>query len=109
MTTIGRRSAQERSVILGYLEDGPDLVTLAMNGWDEGHSSWWLNFEAQPDAVVRLAGQHPRPVRAHSAVGDERERLWRRWAAVDPYLDAFARRRSTETPVVILGPRDRTA
>ena len=109
LTTIGRRSAQERSVILGYLEDGPDLVTLAMNGWDEGHPSWWLNLEAQADAVVRLAGQHPRPVRARSALGDERDRLWQRWAAVDPDLDAFARRRSTETPVVVLEPRDPTA
>ena len=35
MTTIGRRSGQERAVILGYIEDGPNLVTLAMNGWAE--------------------------------------------------------------------------
>jgi deazaflavin-dependent oxidoreductase (nitroreductase family) len=65
LTTIGRRSGQERSVIIGYIEDGPNLVALAMNGWDEGHPSWWLNLEAHPDAVVRLARQHPRPVRAH--------------------------------------------
>jgi hypothetical protein len=25
-------------VILGYLEDGPNLVTLAMNGWGEGET-----------------------------------------------------------------------
>jgi hypothetical protein len=34
LTTIGRRSGQERSVILGYFDDGPNLVTMAMNGWD---------------------------------------------------------------------------
>ena len=55
LTTIGRRSGQERSVIIGYLEDGPDLVSIAINGWDEGHPAWWLNLEAHPDAVVRLA------------------------------------------------------
>ena len=69
LTTIGRKSGQERSVIIGYLEDGPNLVALAMNGWDEGHPSWWLNLEAHPDAVVRLADQHPRPVRARPAAG----------------------------------------
>ena len=37
LTTIGRKSGQERSVIVGYLEDGPNLVAIAMNGWDEGH------------------------------------------------------------------------
>jgi F420H(2)-dependent quinone reductase len=36
LTTVGRTSGQERSVIIGYLEDGPDLFTLAMNGWQEG-------------------------------------------------------------------------
>ena len=64
LTTVGRTSGQDRTVLVGYLEDGPRLVGLAMNGWDEGHPSWWLNLEAHPDAVVRLAGQPPRPVRA---------------------------------------------
>jgi F420H(2)-dependent quinone reductase len=36
LTTIGRRSGKERSAILGYYEDGPNLVTLAMNGWADG-------------------------------------------------------------------------
>jgi deazaflavin-dependent oxidoreductase (nitroreductase family) len=64
LTAIGRKSGQERSVIIGYVEDGPNLVAIAMNGWDEGHPSWWLNLPAHPDAVVRLAGQAPRRVRA---------------------------------------------
>jgi F420H(2)-dependent quinone reductase len=108
LTTVGRTSGQPRPVIIGYLEDGPDLVALAMNGWDEGHPAWWLNLEAHPDAVVRLDGQDPRPVRAHRATGEERSRLWRRWAAVNQDLDAYAGRRSTETPVVVLEPAART-
>lgn len=104
LTTTGRKSGQQRSVIVGYLEEGRSLVTLAMNGGDEGHPAWWLNLQAHPDAVVRLARQQPRPVRARAAVGEERTRLWQRWAAVDPDLGAHAGRRSTETPVVILEP-----
>jgi deazaflavin-dependent oxidoreductase (nitroreductase family) len=87
LTTIGRKSGKERSVIIGYVEEGPNLVALAMNGWDEGHPSWWLNLEAHPDAVVRLAGQHQRPVCARPAAEDERARLWQRWVAVDPQID----------------------
>jgi F420H(2)-dependent quinone reductase len=109
LTTIGRKSGQPRSVIIGYLHDGPNLVALAMNGWDEGHPAWWRNLEAHPDAVVRLARQQPRPVRARACVGEERARLWRRWVVVDPRLEAFAGRRSTETPVVVLEPREGTA
>jgi deazaflavin-dependent oxidoreductase (nitroreductase family) len=108
LTTVGRKSGQERSVILGYVEDGPNLVVLAMNGWDEGHPSWWLNLEAHPDAVVRLAGQQAHPVRALPVAGEERDRLWQRFVAVQPQLDGYAGRRSTETPVIVLEPRDGT-
>jgi hypothetical protein len=30
LTTVGRRSAQTRNAILGYFDDGPNLVTMAM-------------------------------------------------------------------------------
>ena len=106
LTTVGRKSGQERSVIVGYLEDGPNLVLLAMNGWDEGHPAWWLNLRAHPDAVVRLAGQPARPVRALEAEGSDRDRLWQRWAAVNPELDDYASLRSTQTPVIVLEPRE---
>jgi deazaflavin-dependent oxidoreductase (nitroreductase family) len=106
LTTVGRTSGRERSVIVGYIEDGSNLVTLAMNGWDEGDPAWWLNLEAHPDAVVRLPSQDPRPVRARPAAGEERDRLWQRWVTVDPQHDAYAGRRSTETPVVVLEPSD---
>jgi deazaflavin-dependent oxidoreductase (nitroreductase family) len=109
LTTIGRKSGQRRSVIVGYIEDGPNLVVLAMNGWDEGHPSWWLNLEAHPDAEVRLARQPARPVRASAAAGSERDRLWQRWAEVDEGLDGYAGLRSTVTPVVVLEPLEASA
>jgi deazaflavin-dependent oxidoreductase (nitroreductase family) len=104
LTTTGRRTGVERSVILGYVEDGPDLVTLAMNGWADGEPAWWLNLQARPDATVVLA-DGPRRVRARAAEGDERSRLWARWREIDARLDAYAALRSSETAVVILRPR----
>jgi deazaflavin-dependent oxidoreductase (nitroreductase family) len=84
----------------------PILVAIAMNGWDEGQPAWWRNLEAHPDAVIRLPHE-PLPVRARPSVGDERERLWKRWVSVDPRVDAYAARRSTDTPVIVLEPRSR--
>ena len=49
LRTVGRRSGKERTAILGYFEDGPDLVTMAMNGWADPEPAWWLNLQAQPE------------------------------------------------------------
>jgi deazaflavin-dependent oxidoreductase (nitroreductase family) len=103
---VGQRSGKERDVIVGYLEDGADLVVLAMNGWDEGHPAWWLNLEAHPDATVRVAHEAPRPVHARLATGEERARLWERWTAIEPEIDAFADLRRVETPIVVFEPRE---
>ena len=104
LTTVGRRTGQERSVMVGYFEDGPNLVTMAMNGWGEGEPAWWLNLQAHPDVQVDLT-DGPREVTGRAAEGDERERLWARWGEIDKNLDGYAARRSTETAVVVLEPR----
>jgi len=104
LRTIGRRTGEERSAILGYYEDGPNLVTLAMNGWGEDEPAWWLNLRARPDATVDLVGG-TRPVRARAAEGEERARLWARWRDVGDDVDAYATLRLSETAVVILEPR----
>jgi deazaflavin-dependent oxidoreductase (nitroreductase family) len=103
LTTIGRRTDQERSVILGYFEDGPNLVTMAMNGWADDEPAWWLNLQAQPEASVDLADGR-RTVRGRAAEGEERSRLWARWREIDTNLDAYAALRSAETAVVVLEP-----
>ena len=107
LATMGRRSGQPRIAIIGYYEDGPNLVTLAMNGWGRSEPAWWLNLQAQPDTTVGLA-DGPRAVRARAATGAERERLWARFADFPGWgddIDALAMRRPAETAVVVLEPR----
>ena len=60
LKTVGRRSGKERTASLGYFEDGPNLVTMAMNGWASGEPAWWLNLQAHPDATVDLRTDHAR-------------------------------------------------
>ena len=102
LRTVGRRTGEERIAILGYFDDGPNLVTLAMNGWADPEPAWWLNLLAHPDATVDLH-DGSRSVTGRAASGDERERLWARWVG---YGDGdYAALRSRETAVVILEPR----
>jgi F420H(2)-dependent quinone reductase len=107
LRTIGRRSGAPRVAIIGYYEDGPNLVTLAMNGWGRSEPAWWLNLQAQPDTTVGLA-DGSRAVRARAATGAERDRLWARFADFPGWgddIDALATRRSSETAVVVFEPR----
>ncbi len=104
LTTTGRRTGHERAVILGYFEDGPNLVTMAMNGWADSEPAWWLSIQAQPDAMV-VVRDGRRLVHARAAHGDGRSRLWSRWREIDTRLDDLAALRSSETAVVILEPR----
>jgi deazaflavin-dependent oxidoreductase (nitroreductase family) len=105
LATTGRRSGRPRRVLVGYVEDGDNLVTMAMNGWGAAEPAWWLNLQADPEATVQTR-DGVRPVRARRARGPERERLWSRWAELDQNLDAYAARRPNETAVVVFEPRE---
>ena len=107
LTTRGRRSGEQRSVIVGYYEDGPNLVTMAMNGWGPAEPAWWLNLQAHPDAIVELADGTDREVLGRAAAGADRDRLWQRWREFDERLDGWAERRARETSVVVLEPAPR--
>jgi len=106
LRTVGRRSGRERAAILGYHQDGENLVTLAMNGWAAPEPAWWLNLQAHPEATVELK-DGPRDVRARAAAGEERQRLGSLLASRSGYgnMDGYAGRRPSGTAVVVLEPR----
>ena len=68
--------------MLGYFEDGPNLVTMAMNGWGDAEPAWWLNLQAHPETVVELK-EGKRAVSGRAATPEERPRLWARWGEFD--------------------------
>ncbi len=107
LNTIGRRTGRARPVIVGYFEDGPNLVTMAMNGWGDAEPAWWLNLQAHPDVTVDMV-DGSRQVTGRAARGDERDRLWAQWQQIDKNLDAYAARRSMQTTVVVLEPLGRS-
>lgn len=104
--TVGRRSGKQRNTMLGYFEDGSNLVTLAMNGWGKAEPAWWLNLQSDPAATVELPDGR-REVRARAATGAERERLWatfRDYPGWGADIGALAAHRPGETAVVVFEP-----
>jgi deazaflavin-dependent oxidoreductase (nitroreductase family) len=106
LTTVGRRTGRTRVAILGFIEDGPNIVVPAMNGWMDPEPAWLLNLQAHPEASITLPGGETRDVVARATEGRERDRLWR--ALVDlgtaAYTDANAATRSRQTAIVIFEP-----
>jgi deazaflavin-dependent oxidoreductase (nitroreductase family) len=104
--TVGRQTGKERVAIVGFIEDGPNLVTPAMNGWADPEPAWWVNLQARPEATVELPGGIRRVV-ARAAAGEERERLWRAFLDLrsSAFTDASAALRSRETAIIVLEPR----
>jgi deazaflavin-dependent oxidoreductase (nitroreductase family) len=105
LTTVGRRTGKRRAAILGYINDGRNLVIPAMNGWADPEPAWWLNLRSNPGATVEPP-DGSRPVRARAAVGVEREWLWRRLVDLgsSAYTDANAALRSRPPAIVVLEP-----
>ena len=104
MKTVGRKSGRERLAILGYFEDGPNLVTLAMNGWGAPEPAWWLNLQASPETTSSCT-IGPLRVRGRSATARSVRACGSSGAGYDgENLDGWARVCHDETAVVILEP-----
>jgi F420H(2)-dependent quinone reductase len=106
LMTVGRQTGKARIAIVGYIEDGPNVIVPAMNGWAQPEPAWWLNLQAKPEATVELLGGS-REVTARAAIGEERARLWKKFVELGStaFTDASAALRSAETALVILEPR----
>lgn len=89
--------------MLGYVEDGPNVVVMAMNGWGAAEPAWWLNLQDHPEAIIDLPSGSRR-VKARAARPEEHERLWARMRGVSDSLDRYAALRPRATTLVVLEP-----
>jgi deazaflavin-dependent oxidoreductase (nitroreductase family) len=103
LTCKGRKSGQQRTCPLTYLEDGGRYVLIASNGGNEKHPVWYLNLEAEPHATVEV-GPKRLAVVASTAAGAERERLWNAAVRMNPQYATYEQITSREIPVVVLTP-----
>lgn len=104
LTTTGRKSGKVRTVPLIYLRDGDNYAVIASAAGNDKHPAWYHNLTAHPDVQLEIDGQNM-ALRARTAAGDERERIWTK--AVSTYADYAKYQTSTEReiPVVVLEPR----
>ena len=68
------------------------------------HPGWYENLLANPDATIQVEGEEI-PVRASTATGEERSRLWSEMTEVWPAYDDYQAKTDREIPVVVFTRR----
>jgi deazaflavin-dependent oxidoreductase (nitroreductase family) len=101
---MGRVSGEERTTPLIYRADGETWVVVGSQGGAPDHPAWYKNLEADPDATIQVKRERI-AVRAHTATGADRTRLWQLMTEVWPAYDKYQDKTDREIPVVILQRR----
>lgn len=91
LTTVGRKSGKERTVQLGYTEDGEDVLIVASNFGGESHPAWSYNLDANPRAEIRL-GVDTKEVIATRLTDSEKALLWPKIAQTIPQMKSYVKR-----------------
>jgi deazaflavin-dependent oxidoreductase (nitroreductase family) len=76
LTTRGRRSGRERTVVLRYFPDGEAMILVAANDGGDAHPGWYYNLTAEPTARVEIEGRTVH-VRAEELPPEEGADWWR--------------------------------
>ena len=104
LTTTGRKSGDKFVFPLFYGKSGNSYIIVASKGGAPDHPGWYKNILANPEVEIQVGTQKLK-VRARTASGEERVKLWKLanefWP---PYNDYQKKVPNREIPVVVLDP-----
>jgi deazaflavin-dependent oxidoreductase (nitroreductase family) len=105
LTTRGRRSGRERSVVLQFFHDGEAMLLAAANDGGAALPGWYWNLTAEPAARVEVGGA---TVAVHAEVLETgaAERAWAHIVERDPSYERYARAAGRPIPIIRLTPAD---
>ena len=104
LMTTGRRSGEQRTTPLIHRTDGDRWVVVASKGGAPEHPGWFENLSADPDIEIQVHDE-VLPVRASTAEGEERARLWELMLEDWPAYAEYQAKTGREIPVVVLDRR----
>ncbi len=104
LTATGRKTGKARTLPLIYKKVGKAYIIVGSKGGAPDNPVWYKNLQANPDCEIQVKHDHIK-VRARTAAGAEREKLWKEMAVVLPQYDEYQARTDRQIPVVVLDPR----
>lgn len=103
LTTIGRKTRQERSTPLGYFMDDGNYIITASNAGRDTHPAWFHNLRANPHVRIEIKDRQME-AKAEVAPPEMRSSLWSQLISLSPAYANYARKTHREIPLVILRP-----
>ena len=105
LTTTGRKSGKQRSVMLtSPLQEDDTIVIVASRGGDDQNPAWYLNLRDDPDVTVKWKGGDPQKMTAKVATKKQRERMWPIITEQYKNYADYQKRTDREIPLVLLTP-----
>ena len=103
LTTRGRRSGRQRTVVLQYFPDGEAMILAAVNDGGPSHPGWYFNLMADPAARVEVMGRLIL-VHADELPAEEAAAWWERILLRAPTCEKYTRATRRAIPIVRLVP-----
>lgn len=103
IVTAGRKTGTKTTLPLLYGETDGGYVIVASRGGSAKHPGWYLNLQANPEAMIQVGPERMR-VRARDTSGAEREALWNQMAELYPPYNDYQSMTDRQIPVVVLEP-----
>jgi deazaflavin-dependent oxidoreductase (nitroreductase family) len=101
LTTVGRKSGEQRTTPLIYGTDGDSFLIVASKGGSDEPPAWYLNLSENPEVEVQVKADRFK-ARARTATPEEKPEFWRRMVAEWPSYDEYQESTDREIPVVVL-------
>ena len=100
---VGARSGTDRVNPLAYDRDGDRYVIFASKAGAPSNPDWYHNLKAHPNVSIEV-GTDTIDVVADEAVGEERDRLFRRQTERSPGFAEYQAKTDRVIPVIVLTP-----
>lgn len=101
LTTMGRKTGEQRSTPLIYQPHGDAFLVVASKGGADEPPAWYLNLEADPEVEVQVKDELFR-ARARTASAEEKPEMWKKMTETWPAYDEYQEKTEREIPVVVL-------
>ena len=101
LTTIGKKTGEQRQAAVIYGVEGNQHVIIASKGGSDSPPAWFVNLQANPRADIQVKDKKLSVIMRVTS-GEERVRLWKKMAAIFPAYEEYRQKTTREIPVVVL-------